>query len=514
VTYSNNQIARRTEIKVFFAGKDISKEIQANLLSLDYTDAEDGETDDLQIKIEDREGEYLEWLQQLVEASADNSVSATAEQSSALGTYSVTSPIGLNVRTGPGMQYSIIVAIPYGNTVEVDSIDSNGWAKIAYNGGAAYVYAQYIKPASGSSGATSTGSSGGSYEATCTYVDPSGNTQTGYLLNGKTYTDPACTTPVPAGSVVTTPDGNQWLKNADGSSTKVGSGGSSGKDTSSTRFSAVIVRRNWHGDGRDSVLDTGEFELDSVKAAGPPATITIKGTSLPYASSLRCEHKTKAWEAYKLSGIAAEMARNAGMGCMYLSSHDPYYWREEQYDKSDITFLQRLCINAGISLKCTNNCLVLFDQAGQEKTGSPLTITFGDGSYTKYSLDRGKADTEYQSCRVSYVDPATGKCIEGIAYVDDYDAEKEDNRQLEVTAKVKDAGEARALAGKRLRLYNKYAASGSFTLVGNPAVCAGTIITLVGFGMFDGKFVVEQAKHSVGSSGYTTTIKVRSAVED
>ena len=95
MSYSNNDIARRTEIKVFFAGRNISKEIQSNLLSLDYTDAEDGETDDLQIKIEDREGEYLEWLQKLIEASADNSVTATAESASALGTYTVTSSIGL-----------------------------------------------------------------------------------------------------------------------------------------------------------------------------------------------------------------------------------------------------------------------------------------------------------------------------------------------------------------------------------------------------------------------------------
>ena len=44
------------------------------------------------------------------------------------------------------------------------------------------------------------------------------------------------------------------------------------------KIQAVIVQRNWDGDGKDRVLDCGEFELDSIKAAGPPATVTIKGT--------------------------------------------------------------------------------------------------------------------------------------------------------------------------------------------------------------------------------------------
>lgn len=37
---------------------------------------------------------------------------------------------------------------------------------------------------------------------------------------------------------------------------------------------------------------------------------------------------------------------------------------------------------------------------------------------------------------------------------------------------------------------------------------AGVTVMLAGFGMFDGKYLIYQAKHSV-SNGYTTQIKLR-----
>ena len=43
------------------------------------------------------------------------------------------------------------------------------------------------------------------------------------------------------------------------------------------------------------------------------------------------------------------------------------------------------------------------------------------------------------SCRVSYVDPATGECISGVAKIEDYKPKAKSNQQLEITAKVANA---------------------------------------------------------------------------
>ncbi len=280
------------------------------------------------------------------------------------------------------------------------------------------------------------------------------------------------------------------------------------------KMDAVFVRENWHSDGKDIVLPCGQFELDNVVLSGPPATITIKGTSLPFSAPVRQTKKNNDWENITLSAIAQELAGANGMSCMYESAYDPFYKRVEQRQASDIEFLSRLSHDAGISLKATDSIIVLFDQATYEAKPPVITIQKGKaGGYTKYKLDVGAADSQYSSCRVSYVDPESGKCIEATAKIEDYNANSKNNQQLEVTAKVSNKDEAKTLAEKHLRLHNKYSKSATFTFPGNPALVAGVTVELKGWGAFDGKYIITQAVHTVGSSGYTTQIKLRRVLE-
>lgn len=268
-------------------------------------------------------------------------------------------------------------------------------------------------------------------------------------------------------------------------------------------MSATITPENW---GNGGALPTGKFELDSVDASGPPGGITIKGSSLAYGSSVRQTKKTKAWENYHLSGIAAEIAQNAGLSCLYEAEYDPSFERKEQNKKSDISFLSELCHDAGISLKCTDGQLVLFDQRVYETLPTVLTIRRGEGQYEDYSLSTGAAETQYGSCRVSYADPATGKCISATATADGDDGDSE--QCLEITARVSSTGEALALAEKQLRLHNKFNRTASFTLPGNTALVAGVTVMLEGFGGWNGKYMVKQATHTV-SGGYTVKLELR-----
>lgn len=267
------------------------------------------------------------------------------------------------------------------------------------------------------------------------------------------------------------------------------------------KMSAVIAPENW---GDMGALPTGDFELDSVEASGPPSTVTIKGTSLAFSASARQTKKSKAWENYKLSGIAAEIAGNAGMGFMFESDDDPKYDRVEQSNQSDIDFLKKLCGNAGIHIKATDGKLVLFGAEKYEAKAPVRTIQRGaKGGYIKYKLSSGSADTKYSSCRVSYMDPARGKLIEGKAE----DGSISTEQCLEIVAKVKSAGEAQALAAKKLCLHNRFSRVCSFTFPGDTGLAAAVTVQLSGFGGWDGKYLITKAVHAVGASGYTTKIE-------
>ena len=177
----------------------------------------------------------------------------------------------------------------------------------------------------------------------------------------------------------------------------------------------------------------------------------------------------------------------------------------EQTKQSDIAFLKKLCQDAGISIKATDGKLVLFDQADYEAKAPVRTIEKGKGGYAQYKLASGSADSKYAKCRVRYLNPATGTCIEGTAEDGDVSGEQ----CLEITAKVGSIGEAQALAQKLLRLHNKLALTGTITTQGDVGLVAGVTVQLKGWGGWDGKYLVTQATHTVGSGGYTTQIRIR-----
>lgn len=477
---SDKSMGRRTTVEVSFEGTDITASILQYFKSLTYTDSEEDEADDLQIVLQDRDGIWMEkWLNDAIEAAASKpaaKASGRSGEGGATTAYTVTPKIGLNVRTGPGTNNAKLGALTCGSTIQVSKVE-NGWAEIEYNGQKAYVSAAYIKESAG-------GQAG------------SGNDESSGSGNGG------------------------------------GSGDTEGNSSTGLSIEAVIVRQNWNTDGKDMALNCGTFELDTVDCDGPPAEVTIKATSLPFNAQIRQTKKNRGWEKYHLSGIAAEMAAKNGMVCSFLSANDPFYERVEQYQVSDIAFLKKLCHDAGISLKATSKMLVLFDQPDYEAKKPVLTIRKDNGrilpaapeahgaygrngdceTYTSYHLSIGTADAQYQSCRVSYNDPSTGKCIEGVAKIQDY-KESDKNQQLEITAKVGSAAEAKKLAEKRLRLHNKYCRTAEFTMPGSPALAAGVTVELKGWGGWDGAYIVKQAKHTVSEDGYTTSFSLRKVLE-
>lgn len=491
---SSQNLARRTLVETAFDGVDITSSIRPYLISAVYTDNETDQADDLQLKLHDRDSLWLEkWLRDAVDAAAEQA--ADAVPAAGGGRYRVTPKIGLNVREGPGTGCKKLGALPFGTIVETSGME-NGWAVLQYRGQTAYACAAYLTPVDGGGAAASSGTGR-------VYTVVRGDTLSGIAAR---Y-------------------GTNWRALAEfngianpnlilpGQQLRIPGGGDGGGEIGAARagglsIQTVIVQKNWAGDGEDKLLDCGSFELDAVEASGPPAIVIIKGTSLPFASRVRQTIKTRAWENHRLSEIAREIAAANGMVCMYESASDPLLPRAEQIRTSDIRFLEALCRRTGISLKATSRILVLFDQAAYESKSAVVTIRRG-GGYIKYKLNTGTAETQYASCRVSYVDPA-GRCIEATARVE---TDAKNDQQLEICAKVRDRAEAATLAEKLLRLHNRYARTATFTLPGDPELLAGVTVRLERWGLWDGKYLVTQARHSVSGSGYTTQVRLRRVLE-
>lgn len=261
------------------------------------------------------------------------------------------------------------------------------------------------------------------------------------------------------------------------------------------------------GDGMETELPCGEFELDAAEASGPPMVCTLRATSLPYAEPIRQTVQSREWESYDLFGIAMEIASKAGMLVLPpASGRNPQYARAEQFEESDIVFLDRLCKEAGISLKASGGILILGDMESYDAQAPVRVIHHGDGSYVKYRLSTGERDRQYSSCVVRYIDLATGSEYVGSASNPD----AKNGQVLNRVAVVGSSGEAEEKAKHFLKQKNKFEMTAQFTFPGDPSLCATQAVELAGFGAWDGKYIIKKAVHSVGSGGYTTQITLRS----
>jgi hypothetical protein len=325
-----------------------------------------------------------------------------------------------------------------------------------------------------------------------------------------------------------------------------------------------IYLENWEMEGDNRVLDCGAFEIDSCDFEGPPDSMNIKAVSTPVSSSLRREEKSNGWENTTLKERAQDIADNAGLKLMYEVEGEINLDRVDQLKKSDLSFLQELCNDYGVSLKVTDEKLVLFDESAYEKRFSVAKYdkndTDGNAILTKpgrildYWFSQNITDC-VSKVQYSYKDPKSGELAEcefeppkppstgqilkinerpgdlsGDIYRNALDGEDPDEpEEADGTFetgfgafndtegdfdKIRSDVTENALrkAKAHARENNKKEWTGSLTVVGNPKIIGGVCVNITGFGVYDGKYMVDESSHKV-SDGYTTTMKLHRVLE-
>lgn len=264
---------------------------------------------------------------------------------------------------------------------------------------------------------------------------------------------------------------------------------------------------NWESYGDDRDLPLGKFEVDEITNSGPPNEAKIKLISIPSDSSLRGVEKTRAWEKTKLSQIIKDVADGAGVESFYDAEEDPIQERAEQSEQTDLSFLQKLCKDAGLALKVSDKKIIVFDIAKYEQADPVMTITKGMQNIDSFDC-RATIHDVYKACHVKYKHSKKDSMIE-YTYTD---PKREKGLTLQVNEKVESLEEAEKLAKKKLHEKNLEEFSVSLTMMGNFALLASNTVQLVGFHKYDGKYLIKQSEHSI-SSGYTTKVELRRVID-
>lgn len=249
-------------------------------------------------------------------------------------------------------------------------------------------------------------------------------------------------------------------------------------------------------------LDLGQFEIDEIESSGPPEEVKIKAVSVPNNSKLRGEAKNKSWEKTSLSVIAKDIAASSGMKLFYDTKENPKYDRVEQTEQSDLSFLTKLCNDAGLALKINDMQIIIFDEEKYEQQEAIATIEKGKSRLISYNIKSSLKEV-YATCHVKYQETKQKKKIEST-----YKVEGKKGKTLEINEEVKSIGEAEKLAKKKLREKNKDEITVTLNVPGNIIYAAGLTLTLKSFGAFDGKYIITKVSHSIGS-GYTASLELR-----
>ena len=299
-------------------------------------------------------------------------------------------------------------------------------------------------------------------------------------------------------------------------------------------------------------LETGVMIINSLSAQGAPRTFDMQAISVPLENTVRKTAKTRNFENLDLKTIANTIATDNKLKLFFDSEENPSYDRIDQKDETDLKFLERLCKEAGLSLKVNSEQLIMFDQKSYEKKDPIETYALGLSPVLRWSFNAQQAE-RYRACRVKWRDlkkkgkdaPPPSKAvfrttaqtekIEQKEKVDlswEYKPQEVKKGKIALKAEYIDytytdetvdpsgqvfvlkkrctsLAEAQRLAQAKLRELNQRQTTGSLTLVGNPLLYAGAVVALSGFGSFDGNFIIEKATHSVSNSGYVTDIEIR-----
>jgi len=248
-------------------------------------------------------------------------------------------------------------------------------------------------------------------------------------------------------------------------------------------------------------LDCGRFEVDEVTVNSPPTTCAVKATSIAQLSELRQVDESKSWENVKLSKIAKDIADESNVELFYEADFDPEITRAEQSEYSRLAFLEKICADWGLIVKVSDGKLIVYPEEQLETRDAVKTISWEELIHFQA---RATLNEVYKDCQVNYKHATKSELFSATAT----DSTKTEGKTLKINKKVSSQAEAEHLAKHELRKKNKHEFEVTLTKRFDAELVAGNNFELDdSFGFFKGKWLIDEATHTVNRQGSVTKVK-------
>ena len=266
-------------------------------------------------------------------------------------------------------------------------------------------------------------------------------------------------------------------------------------------------------------IDVGTFYIDNVSYSGPPDVCNIKALSVDITSNLMDNKKNRVWENVTLEKVASDIAKECNLELIFEVDFKFEYKRVEARLESYFNFLKRLGKEAGILVKLYNNKLILLEETLYEDKEPIMYLSRTD--LKSYSFETDDTD-RYAGCKISYYDSKLGKKIEKSFFTKQRPGYKRGTqRVLFINEEKEPPGATKKqkeeylgkIAEKALREKNKDSTRGNIQLLGKEQLLSvGNTIYIVGFGIFEGKYLI--SKIDTNYKDYTLSLDIRKVEEE
>lgn len=256
------------------------------------------------------------------------------------------------------------------------------------------------------------------------------------------------------------------------------------------------------GTDKPQVRKFGYVELADLDIKGPPSLVTLTGISIPKGRGTK-DNRTKSYEKTSLKKISQLIAKRMNVKLLYKASESPAYDRIQQSKENDLVFLKRLCSEAGFIVKISPKALTILDERDLESQPSKGKLKATDQKLLNYGFSETITEA-YSSCIVSYTDSKKKKTHK-VKFAPK-NGPKGDVLYVNEEFKTEAAGIK--IAKNKLREANKGLATSTMQYMGLVNYYAGECVDIVGYGVFDGKYLITNVDGALGSAT-TTSLQLR-----
>lgn len=263
------------------------------------------------------------------------------------------------------------------------------------------------------------------------------------------------------------------------------------------KLKAGLTLADWKEKGNSLSVNFGVFAIDELTAASG-GTFTIKAIAAVCEKAFKNEKKYKTWENATLREIISSIAADNGLQLVWRADEGKTFDCVYQIEQTDAGFIAHQAANMGLKVKISEEKIIIYEDSIGDSG-----VTLQPHDLSSYSF-QSKTFGVYDSCKVSYLNPETN----AVYYFVHVDPKMAKTKALVIDKQAKNDEDAKRIAKAELKRHNEREITASISLMGNPSLWSGQEVTLKGFGVFDGVYILDSVKHSIDRGGYKTSAEL------